>query len=796
LLNFVENILNKLNDSQKQAVLYNDGPSLVIAGAGSGKTRVLTCKVAVLLKQGLAPWNIMALTFTNKAAREMKERVAGLVDPTSASLLWMGTFHSVFLRILRAEASVLGYPSSFSIYDTTDSKNMIKSIVRDLGLDEKIYREGAVHARISSAKNDLISPAAYANNPALQERDLFTKMPRIVEIYERYVQRCRLASAMDFDDLLYNTNVLFRDHPEILKAYQSRFQFILVDEYQDTNFSQHLIVSRLAERHHKVCVVGDDSQSIYSFRGANIDNILNFKKTYPECLLFKLEQNYRSTKNIVNLANSLIAKNKMQIPKSVFSKRETGNKISVLSAFSDMEEAYMIANKINEMHMSLYDPWSEFAVLYRTNAQSRILEDAMRKRGIPYRIYGGISFYQRKEIKDIIAYLRLVINPADEEAFKRVVNFPARGIGKTTLDKIQQAAALHRTTFWEICSKPLSYNLPVHSGTENKLKQFSSLIENLMPLASTLNVYEFTKKMFEESGINKALLQDSSEEGISRQEHLESLLSGMFDFCQSRLEEGNEQILLPDYLAEISLLTDQDEVDEGEKVNLMTVHAAKGLEFKNVFVSGLEDGVFPSVHNLESDRELEEERRLLYVAITRAGDHCVLSYAKSRFRNGQTEYSKPSRFLNDLDKRFLDLPTRSFAEEQETAFSSAFGSDRRFASFYNPEANSPQRTVEPYTKTPLEKIGSRQGKWSKLAARPAGTVADREKDFTAEASSTGVKTSKGEFRMGQKVLHERFGEGLIQKIEGQGDNCKIGVEFKQAGYKLLLLKFASMKAID
>ena len=796
MLNFVENILNKLNDSQKQAVLYNDGPSLVIAGAGSGKTRVLTCKVAVLLKQGLAPWNIMALTFTNKAAREMKERVAGLVDPTSASLLWMGTFHSVFLRILRAEASVLGYPSSFSIYDTTDSKNMIKSIVRDLGLDEKIYREGAVHARISSAKNDLISPAAYANNPALQERDLFTKMPRIVEIYERYVQRCRLASAMDFDDLLYNTNVLFRDHPEILKAYQSRFQFILVDEYQDTNFSQHLIVSRLAERHHKVCVVGDDSQSIYSFRGANIDNILNFKKTYPECLLFKLEQNYRSTKNIVNLANSLIAKNKIQIPKSVFSKRETGNKISVLSAFSDMEEAYMIANKINEMHMSLYDPWSEFAVLYRTNAQSRILEDAMRKRGIPYRIYGGISFYQRKEIKDIIAYLRLVINPADEEAFKRVVNFPARGIGKTTLDKIQQAAALHRTTFWEICSKPLSYNLPVHSGTENKLKQFSSLIENLMPLASTLNVYEFTKKMFEESGINKALLQDSSEEGISRQEHLESLLSGMFDFCQSRLEEGNEQILLPDYLAEISLLTDQDEVDEGEKVNLMTVHAAKGLEFKNVFVSGLEDGVFPSVHNLESDRELEEERRLLYVAITRAGDHCVLSYAKSRFRNGQTEYSKPSRFLNDLDKRFLDLPTRSFAEEQETAFSSAFGSDRRFASFYNPEANSPQRTAEPYTKTPLEKIGSRQGKWSKLAARPAGTVADREKDFTAEASSTGVKTSKGEFRMGQKVLHERFGEGLIQKIEGQGDNCKIGVEFKQAGYKLLLLKFASMKAID
>lgn len=796
MLNFVEKILDKLNDSQKQAVLYNDGPSLVIAGAGSGKTRVLTCKVAVLLKQGLAPWNIMALTFTNKAAREMKERIAGLVDPASASLLWMGTFHSVFLRILRAEASVLGYPSSFSIYDTTDSKNMIKSIIRDLGLDEKIYREGAVHARISSAKNDLISPTAYANNPALQERDLFTKMPRIVDIYRRYVQRCRLASAMDFDDLLYNTNVLFRDHPEILKAYQSRFQFILVDEYQDTNFSQHLIVSRLAERHHRVCVVGDDSQSIYSFRGANIDNILNFEKTYPECLLFKLEQNYRSTKNIVNLANSLIAKNKMQIPKSVFSKRETGNKISVLSAFSDMEEAYMIANKINEMHMSLYDSWSEFAVLYRTNAQSRILEDAMRKRGIPYRIYGGISFYQRKEIKDIIAYLRLVINPADEEAFKRVVNFPARGIGKTTLDKIQQAAALHRTTFWEICSKPLSYNLPIHSGTENKLKQFSSLIENLMPLASTLNVYEFTKKMLEESGINNALLQDSSEEGISRQEHLESLLSGMFDFCQSRLEEGNERMLLPDYLAEISLLTDQDEVDEGEKVNLMTVHAAKGLEFKNVFVSGLEDGVFPSVHNLESERELEEERRLLYVAITRAGDHCVLSYAKSRFRNGQTEYSKPSRFLNDLDKRFLDLPTRSFAEEQETAFSSAFGSDRRFASFYNPEANSPQRTAEPYTKTPLEKIGSRQGKWSKLAARPAGAVAGGEKDFTAEASSMGVKTSKGEFRMGQKVLHERFGEGLIQKIEGQGDNCKIGVEFKQAGYKLLLLKFASMKAID
>ncbi|MDD4641061.1 MAG: UvrD-helicase domain-containing protein, partial [Bacteroidales bacterium] len=616
----MEKILDKLNDSQKQAVLYNDGPSLVIAGAGSGKTRVLTRKVAVLLKQGLAPWNIMALTFTNKAAREMKERIATLVDPESASLLWMGTFHSVFLRILRAEASVLGYPSSFSIYDATDSKNQIKSIIRDLGLDEKIYREGAVHARISSAKNDLISANAYANNPALQERDLFTKMPRIAEIYQRYVQRCRLASAMDFDDLLYNTNVLFRDHPEILKAYQSRFQFILVDEYQDTNFSQHLIVSRLAERHHKVCVVGDDSQSIYSFRGANIDNILNFKKTYPECLMFKLEQNYRSTQNIVNLANSLIAKNRKQIHKSVFSKREAGNKIQVLSAFSDMEEAYMIANKINELHMSVYDPWSEFAVLYRTNAQSRILEDALRKRGIPYRIYGGTSFYQRKEIKDIVAYLRLVINPSDEEAFKRVINFPARGIGKTTLDKIRQSANQHQVTFWEITANALTYNLAVHSGTASKLQLFSSLIEGLRPFSSSLNVYEFTKKLVQDSGINAALLQDNSEEGINRKEHLESLLSGMFDFCQSRLEEGNEQILLPDYLAEISLLTDQDEVDEGDKVNLMTVHAAKGLEFKNVFVSGLEDSIFPSIRNQESERELEEERRLLYVAITRAGN--------------------------------------------------------------------------------------------------------------------------------------------------------------------------------
>ncbi|MDD3430488.1 MAG: 3'-5' exonuclease [Bacteroidales bacterium] len=789
----MEKILDKLNDSQKQAVLYNDGPSLVIAGAGSGKTRVLTRKVAVLLKQGLAPWNIMALTFTNKAAREMKERIATMVDPASASLLWMGTFHSVFLRILRAEASALGYSSAFSIYDTADSKNLIKSIIRDLGLDEKIYREGAVHARISSAKNDLISATAYANNAALQERDLFTKMPRIAEIYQRYVQRCRLASAMDFDDLLYNTNVLFRDHPEILKAYQSRFQFILVDEYQDTNFSQHLIVSRLAERHHKVCVVGDDSQSIYSFRGANIDNILNFKKTYPECLMFKLEQNYRSTQTIVNLANSLIAKNKMQIPKSVFSKRETGNKIQVLSAFSDMEEAFMIANKINEMHMSLYDPWSEFAVLYRTNAQSRILEDALRKRSIPYRIYGGMSFYQRKEIKDIIAYLRLVINPSDEEAFKRVINFPARGIGKTTLDKIQQAANQHQTTFWEICANPLSYNLPVHSGTENKLRQFSSLIESLKPLALTLNVYEFTKKLVQDSGINQALLQDNSEEGISRQEHLESLLSGMHDFCQNRLEEGNEQLLLPDYLAEISLLTDQDEVDEGDKVNLMTVHAAKGLEFKNVFVSGLEDGIFPSIRNQESERELEEERRLLYVAITRAGDHCVLSYAKSRFRNGQTEYSKPSRFLNDLDKNLLDLPTRAFAEQE---LPSASGSTHRPASFYNPSANKPHWPTEQRTKTPTEKISSRQGKWTKLSAKPGGSTVGQDNAFKAEAGSSGVKTSKGEFRLGQRVLHERFGEGLIQKIEGQGDNCKIGVEFKQAGYKLLLLKFASMKALN
>ena len=791
----MEKILDKLNDSQKQAVLYNDGPSLVIAGAGSGKTRVLTRKVAVLLKQGLAPWNIMALTFTNKAAREMKERIATLVDPESASLLWMGTFHSVFLRILRAEASVLGYPSSFSIYDATDSKNQIKSIIRDLGLDEKIYREGAVHARISSAKNDLISANAYANNPALQERDLFTKMPRIAEIYQRYVQRCRLASAMDFDDLLYNTNVLFRDHPEILKAYQSRFQFILVDEYQDTNFSQHLIVSRLAERHHKVCVVGDDSQSIYSFRGANIDNILNFKKTYPECLMFKLEQNYRSTQNIVNLANSLIAKNRKQIHKSVFSKREAGNKIQVLSAFSDMEEAYMIANKINELHMSVYDPWSEFAVLYRTNAQSRILEDALRKRGIPYRIYGGTSFYQRKEIKDIVAYLRLVINPSDEEAFKRVINFPARGIGKTTLDKIRQSANQHQVTFWEITANALTYNLAVHSGTASKLQLFSSLIEGLRPFSSSLNVYEFTKKLVQDSGINAALLQDNSEEGINRKEHLESLLSGMFDFCQSRLEEGNEQILLPDYLAEISLLTDQDEVDEGDKVNLMTVHAAKGLEFKNVFVSGLEDSIFPSIRNQESERELEEERRLLYVAITRAGNQCVLSYAKSRFRNGQTEYSRPSRFLNDLDQNLLDLPSRPLAEK-ETESSSGFGSIHRPSSFYNPQANKTTWPSGQPGKTPLENNSSRQGKWSKLSARPAGSAAGQKGSFQAEAGGSGVKTSKGEFRLGQRVLHERFGEGLIQKIEGQGDNCKIGVEFKQAGYKLLLLKFASMKALN
>ena len=792
----MKDLLENLNDSQKSAVLYNDGPSLIIAGAGSGKTRVLTHKIAYLLQSGLQPWTIMALTFTNKAAREMKERISTLVDPQAASRLWMGTFHSIFFRILRAESEAVGFPSGFTIYDSADSRSLIKTICKEMGLDDKIYKVKSVQARISSAKNDLISPEAYAGNAERIKEDIISKKPLIKEIYLRYVVRCRLAAAMDYDDLLFQTNILFRDHPEILANYQERFSFILVDEYQDTNFSQYLIVKKLAEKHHRVCVVGDDSQSIYSFRGANIDNILNFKKTYTEGKLFKLEQNYRSTQTIVNAANSLISKNKGQIQKNVFSEKEIGHKIKVLSAYSDLEEGFLVANKISELRLSLFDSFNDFVILYRTNAQSRIFEESLRKRNIPYRVYGGLSFYQRKEIKDVISYLRLILNADDEEAFKRIVNYPARGIGETTMQKMIHAASDQGISLWVVLENPASYDVQINSGTTKKLEGFKAFIETYRPLVYEKNVYELTEQLIRESGILRDVSEDQSPENLSRKENIQALLTGMHDFCQSRIEEGNEAISLMDYLSEVSLLTDQDEDKnaEGERVTLMTIHAAKGLEFKNVFVAGLEEEIFPSAHSLDSERALEEERRLLYVAITRAESICMLSYAKSRFRNGQNNFTRPSRFLKDLDPNLLDYPTEAshFSSTNTSTF------ERESGNYYNNNSRSGGFKEEKRTwqdKTPVHTVLPSINTIP-LANTSGKRLTKLPKTESAKSLVSDLPTNASGLKVGGFILHERFGKGQVCAIEGIEDNAKIDVEFENSGHKKLLLKFARFSIIE
>ena len=619
--------IEELNEGQRNAVLYNDGPSLVIAGAGSGKTRVLTYKIAYLLENGYQPWNILALTFTNKAAREMKERIARQMGPERARHLWMGTFHSIFLRILHVEAGHIGFTSQFTIYDTADSKSLIRSIIKEMGLDEKVYKPGMVQARISNAKNHLVSPAGYANNKEAYEGDRAAKVPALRDIYQRYWERCRQADAMDFDDLLFYTFLLFRDHPEVLARYQEQFRYILVDEYQDTNFAQHSIVLQLAKNHQHVCVVGDDAQSIYSFRGADIDNILYFTKVYPDTKVFKLEQNYRSTQTIVRAANSLIEKNQWQIRKEVFSEKEKGEAIGVYQAYCDVEEGDIVVNKIAELRREKRYAYSDFAILYRTNAQSRIFEEAMRKRSMPYRIYGGLSFYQRKEIKDVIAYFRLIVNPNDEEAFKRIINYPARGIGDTTVGKIIAAATGHNVSLWTVLCEPLAYGLNFNKGTVGKLQAFRELISAFITDAAEKNAYEIGADIIRQSGIINDVCQDNSPENLSRKENIEELVNGMSDFCAQRQEEGNPNVLLGDFLSEISLLTDQDSDKDGddEKITLMTVHSAKGLEFKNVFVVGMEENLFPSSMVGDSPRALEEERRLFYVAITRAEEHCFQS---------------------------------------------------------------------------------------------------------------------------------------------------------------------------
>ena len=773
----MEEYLNKLNESQREAVEYNEGPSLVIAGAGSGKTRVLTYKIAYLVHLGLAPQSILALTFTNKAAREMKERIAAI----TGDRLWMGTFHSIFSRILRYEAEHIGYPSNFTIYDTTDSKSLLKAIIKEMQLDDKVYRLGMVQSRISNAKNALVTWKAYEQSKELMQHDIDSKVPLLREIYKRYQNRCQQAGAMDFDDLLLQTNILFRDHPQVLEKYRSFFQFVLVDEYQDTNFAQHLIVQRLCEQHRRICVVGDDAQSIYSFRGANIDNILQFKNQYPGCRIFKLERNYRSTQNIVNAANSLIHKNKEQIHKNVYSEKEEGSKVRISASYSDYEEGYAVASAINELRLRKDYDYVDFAILYRTNAQSRILEEALRKRGIPYKIYGGLSFYQRKEIKDIISYLRLIVNPHDEEAFKRVINYPSRGIGDTTVGKVISAATDNNVSLWTVLNAPVDYALPINSGTAKKLTDFREMIERFIEQNTRLSAEEMAAIVVKESGIVSSLFQDRSVEGISKQENLQELLKGIAEFCELRREEGVEQVSLADFLSEVSLLTDQDndKDEQANKVTMMTVHAAKGLEFKNVFVVGLEEELFPSSMSKDNPRAVEEERRLFYVAITRAEENCVLTYAKSRFRNGQSAMCSPSRFLKDIDVRFLDVPADSSADTfaaarerfQRPAFTSPFQQPRAVEkeepSFISPVAQAQQRQrltkVETTTSTP--------------------------------ASSSAPASDLSGLRVGAKVRHDRFGEGEVIAIEGDGGNAKATVAFTHFGQKQLLLKFARLTII-
>ena len=777
----MEEYLNKLNESQREAVEYNEGPSLVIAGAGSGKTRVLTYKIAYLVHLGVVPQSILALTFTNKAAREMQERIAAITGDQTARRLWMGTFHSIFSRILRYEAEHIGYPSNFTIYDTTDSKSLLKAIIKEMQLDDKVYRLGMVQSRISNAKNALVTWKAYEQSKELMQHDIDSKVPLLREIYKRYQNRCQQAGAMDFDDLLLQTNILFRDHPQVLEKCRSFFQFVLVDEYQDTNFAQHLIVQRLCEQHRRICVVGDDAQSIYSFRGANIDNILQFKNQYPGCRIFKLERNYRSTQNIVNAANSLIHKNKEQIHKNVYSEKEEGSKVRISASYSDYEEGYAVASAINELRLRKDYDYADFAILYRTNAQSRILEEALRKRGIPYKIYGGLSFYQRKEIKDIISYLRLIVNPHDEEAFKRVINYPSRGIGDTTVNKVIKAATENNVSLWTVLNAPIDYALPINSGTAKKLTDFSEMIERFIEQNTRLSAEEMAAIVVKESGIVSSLFQDRSVEGISKQENLQELLKGIAEFCELRREEGVEQVSLADFLSEVSLLTDQDndKDEQANKVTMMTVHAAKGLEFKNVFVVGLEEELFPSSMSKDNPRAVEEERRLFYVAITRAEENCVLTYAKSRFRNGQSAMCSPSRFLKDIDVRFLDVPADSSADTfaaarerfQRPAFTSPFQQPRAVEkeepSFISPVAQAQQRQrltkVETTTSTP--------------------------------ASSSAPASDLSGLRVGAKVRHDRFGEGEVIAIEGDGGNAKATVAFTHFGQKQLLLKFARLTII-
>ena len=770
-------LLKDLNEAQRAAVEYIDGPSLVIAGAGSGKTRVLTYKIAYLLSQGMKPWSIMALTFTNKAAREMKERIGKLVGDDLAQHLYMGTFHSIFSRILRAEAEHIGFNNNFTIYDESDSRSLLKAIIKEMGLDDKAYKPAAVHARISMAKNNLVTAEAYDSDPAILEQNKRAKMPAIGKIYVAYVQRCRQANAMDFDDLLMLTFQLFRDHEEIRQKYAGRFDYILVDEYQDTNHVQMSIVMQLCKEKLRVCAVGDDSQSIYSFRGANIDNILNYQKQLPGTQLFKLEQNYRSTQTIVEAANSLIHHNRNQIQKEVFSKNDKGEKILYKPAYSDKEEALIVAKNIQRIKRQDDCGYDQFAILYRTNAQSRSFEEEFRKQGIPYRIYGGLSFYQRKEIKDIIAYFRLVANPDDEEAFKRIINYPARGIGAATVMKIADCAHLNRVSFWEVIGNIEHYGLNVNKGAQTKLENFRLLISSFIDRSHTLDVYELGDAIIWESRISEDIMSGKNADDLARQENLEEFLSGMQTFVAGRQEEGRmDEAYLTDYLQDVALLTDAD--SEGEKdeprVSLMTIHAAKGLEFATVFVVGLEENIFPSPLAAISVRELEEERRLLYVAITRAEKHCILTNAKNRFRYGKMEFDNPSRFIDEIDA--------SLIEGGEEAPDSSFGGGRSSFGGYGSDGGYGGKM--PWDR---DRSGYRRDYQN---AKPVAS------QFMADPKPAFASSAAGSLSEGCRIEHQRFGIGKVLKIEGTGENTKATVEFQNAGTKQLLLKFAKFTILS
>ncbi len=769
------NYLDNLNEAQQQAVMNFQGPSLIIAGAGSGKTRVLTYRIAYLLQNGVPPSSILALTFTNKAAREMKERIAGVVGPQVSRYLWMGTFHSIFSRILRAEASLLDFPSTFTIYDTQDSKSLLRTIIKSLALEENTYKPSLIMGRISAAKNNLVLPSGYKQNDAVRESDHAARIPRAGEIYEEYARRCKNAGAMDFDDLLLMTNILFKKYPDTLLKYQQRFHYILVDEYQDTNFSQYLIVKKLAELHHNISVVGDDAQSIYSFRGARIENILNFKNDYPDFKVYKLEQNYRSTQTIVNAANSVIAKNKNQLQKTVFSENVTGTKIKVLNALNDQEEGFLVVNEIFQKRMSEHYNYADFAILYRTNAQSRVFEEVLRKRNIPYKIFGGLSFYQRKEIKDLLAYYRLVINQKDDESFKRVINYPARGIGATTIGKLEEYASHNNTSMFAVASDPkILHQAGLNTGTARKVTDFVSMMESFSELSFSMEAYLMAQKIASDTGILSDLYQDKTPENISRYENTQELLNAIQQFTISAVEEGHSS-LLANFLEEVSLLTDQDneKSEDFDKVTLMTVHSSKGLEFNNVFIVGLEENLFPSgFSGTMTLPELEEERRLFYVAITRSKHHAVLSFAQQRFKWGKTEFCHPSRFIGEIDPQYLDIQNSRFFQHNISGDSSpAVGSFSQNSNLSN-QSSTFTRQGSPAT------LGSNYSR---------GRDAAPAEPFEANDPNS--------LQVGMYVEHQRFGRGKIVDLEGVMPEKKAKVFFSNAGEKQLLLKFAKLKIV-